>query len=166
MQRELIFLTFSVACFVAFVLQIVFRFDVQKSISDSYYRFKEYGQEKVFAIGIAAFSFPMFFVGGSVFMPLAAGLIGFVGAAASFNDRLQTKIVHYVGAVLGITFGLIDVIICYEYWIPVLIATILALLIKFLTKNWLWWIEILFYFTIISCKYFGIIQTELAKIVF
>lgn len=133
---------------------VVYRYGIQKSISESWYtigpRF-EWMFTMIFCFGIGI----MTLFHGSVWFFLSGGFLCFVGAATEFKSEKWTRAIHNLGAVGCITFGLIGLAVAKIWWpfVPVVAAAVL--LSKH--KNGTWWIETVAFFAIIG----GLIQKYL-----
>lgn len=125
--------------FLSYVGMIWYRFGVLTSISESYYKLPK-KQQVLFTLFCWGFAIPAMILGDSVLMFLAGSAICFVGAASAFKMK-QVYYVHAIGAVLGMTLGLVYLLFDEDqYWI----ATSMVILVLTLTKskNFLWWTEI------------------------
>lgn len=138
----------SVTTFWAYTSMIVFRFGVQKSLSDSFYRLGGWkGQGWMFyamcMIVVFTLAFPAFeYTKSETQVHVWLSLVGLllVGIAADFKDK-EVKLKHYAGA--GVCF------LCSQLWnfietpyviIPFVTLTA-GLLIAKKDKNWVWWVE-------------------------
>jgi hypothetical protein len=94
------------------------------------------------------FAVPAMIAGDTALMFLAGSGIVFVGAAFDFKERM-TKIVHYVAAGLGITFGMLSMWLDFGLWyIPVIFIIgscgLLAL------RDKIFWIEVVAFYLILT----------------
>jgi hypothetical protein len=148
---DLILSIVSSTIFLTYVSIITIVYGVQKSISESYYRLVE--DPKVnpmwFSRVVAGFAFPIFYLGTSWMLPVAAGLICWVAAVPKFKESKMTNIIHWFVAAGGITLGCLSLIIDYGQWELVVTATVISLLLLKFSKKPIWWIEITYYFTIL-----------------
>ena len=129
---------------------------VLHSISDSYYMLKKKElHEEIF------FTIFTFFLGISLilqyghsplFFPAGMGLF-WVGTQTQFRDEVSIKgRIHYIGAVLGILLSLIGLGL-NGVWFPLLLMGIGTPIIYGVRKDagdFIWWVEILAFLTIIS----------------
>ena len=142
--------------FPIYTLYILWRNDwnILHSISDSYYILKRKEQHEeilftlfTFILGISTIlqyiHSPLFFFSGM-------GLF-WVGTQTQFRDEISIKgKIHYVGAVLAILLSLIG-LLTQGVWIPLLICGIGTIIMDYLKiKNFIWWVEILAFLTIIA----------------
>ena len=141
--------------FPLYTLYILWRnnWKVLHSVSDSWYilKQKEHHEEILFTLftyflGIGLIlqyyhSF-LFFIGGM-------GLF-WVGTQTQFRGESIKGTIHYVGAVLSIVLSLIGLLL-NGVWIPLLIMGITTPVLYYTkVKNFIWWVEILAFLTIIG----------------
>ena len=135
--------------FFGYLIGIVYKYGILKSISDSYYHLPK-NWKPLFTFFCWGIALPAMIIGleqtGSIFMFLAGAGIGFVGAAATFKEKL-TYTVHMTGAFVGIISS--QAAITFEYnmhWLnymfvgislPLVILTALKINVKYF-----WWIEV------------------------
>ena len=143
--------------FPIYTLYILWRnnWKVLHSISDSYYMLKRKEQHEeilftlfTFFLGIGLIlQYPHSFL----FFPAGMGLF-WVGTQTQFRDEVSIKgKIHYIGAVLCIVLSLIGLGI-NGVWFPLLLMGILSPIIYMVREDegdWIWWIEILAFLTII-----------------
>ncbi len=143
---------FMILVFFGYVSFIWDNYGTLPSISDSYY-FLPDNQKILFTAFCAAFAFPAMVLGGTPLMFLAGTGIIFVGAAAQFKKPHLPKIVHYTGAVLGVLFSQLSIYFDYNMlYINIIFFTsagIIFFLRKTIFKNFLWWIEMLAFTSIV-----------------
>lgn len=140
--------------FPIYTLYILWRnnWKVLHSISDSWYILKEKEQHEeilftsftyLLGIGLLLHSYhsPLFFFGGM-------GLF-WVGTQTQFRGQSIKGTIHYVGAVLAILLSLIGLLL-NGVWIPLLIMGIITPVLYYTkVKNFIWWVEIIAFLTII-----------------
>jgi len=125
---------------------------VLHSVSDSWYilKQKEHHEEILFTLftyflGIGLIlqyyhSF-LFFLGGM-------GLF-WVGTQTQFRGESIKGTIHYAGAVLAIVLSLIG-LLTQGVWLPLVVCGIGTIIMDYLKlKNFIWWVEILAFITII-----------------
>lgn len=141
----MIYSLISISVFTAYLIFILVKFGVLKSISDSYYHLKH----KIwFTLALWGFAFPAIIAGDTALMFLAGSGIIFVGVAFDFKESM-TKIVHYIAAGLGITFGMLSLLFDFDLpWVEIGFIAGSCLLYLFV-KNRIFWIEVLAFYTII-----------------
>lgn len=149
---NIILLLLSALIFISYIQRVAHFYGIQKSISESYYRLPD-KYKFIFTLSLWGFAMPVLIIGNSLLMFAAASAICFVGAAAAFKDLKITKQVHMVGAYGGILLGMVSIIIDYNLWELVLIASMLSLFTRFFIKNYIWWIEVIAFFTILLAIY-------------
>lgn len=149
---ELNLLIFVVLSFIGYLSFIVNRYGVLPSISDSYYEMKNdnlFGGG-LFTLFIWSLSFPLIIVGNTSLMFFAGAFLAFVGAATAFKDLKMTRRVHTIGAVGGIGFGFLSMVLDFqlnEITYFMLLASLILYLLKI--KNLIWWVEVLAFVLII-----------------
>ncbi len=149
---EVKLLIFVVLSFVGYISFIVNKYGVLPSISESYYKMKD---DKLFGGGlftlfIWSLSLPLIIIGDTPLMFFAGAFLSFVGAASAFKDLKMTKRVHTIGAVGGIGFGFLSMIIDFQLFELTYFMVVLSLSLFLLkTKNLIWWVEILAFVLII-----------------
>lgn len=149
---ELNLLIFVVLSFIGYLSFIVNRYGVLPSISDSYYEMKKnkfYGGA-LFTLFVWSLSIPIIIIGSTPLMFFAGAFLAFVGAAAAFEDLEMTKRVHTIGAVGGIGFGFLSMVLDFqlnEITYFMLLASLILYLLKI--KNLIWWVEVLAFVLII-----------------
>lgn len=149
-QTIILFATILIVFFgyVAFIWK---RYGILPSISESWYRLPD--KDKIlFTLFCWGFAFPAIILGDNVLMFLAGTGISFVGAAAQFKQTM-TRTVHIIGAFTGVLFSQLAIYFDYNLFYINLIFISLALSIFLLRKtkikNYIWWIEITAFTSII-----------------
>ena len=148
----LIWLSVSFPLYITYILWRN-NWKVLHSISDSWYILKkqENHEEILFTIftyllGIGTllqcYIHPLFFIGGMGFF--------WVGTQTQFRGESIKGTIHYIGAVLGIFLSLFGLLL-NGIWLPTLIMGIgIGGLKYFKIPNFIWWVEILAFLTIIG----------------
>jgi len=152
---ETILLLISAAIFLSYTWFIASKYGIQKSISDSYYQLPN-KQKALFTLALWGFAIPIIMLSGissSLLLFLSGGFIALVGAAPAFNSLLMEYKAHMLGEYGGILLGLSSLIVDFGAWEIVVIAIVLAILLKLFSKNYIWWIEVLAFFTILLGRY-------------
>ena len=141
-MNELLIYSITLSIFISYILFIVIKFGVQKSISDSYYRLSVKARP-IFTFFLWGVAIGAILLGDSILMFLAGSGVAFVGAAAAFRKKI-TKVVHVIGAVSGILFSQLSIIIDYQmWWITFIFVSLAWVIYSNRFKNMIWWIEIL-----------------------
>jgi len=149
--------------FIGYVSWIWARYGVLPSISNSYYHLPK-NLQPIFTLFCWGFSLPAIILGSSGLMFFAGAGIAFVGAAAAFKEKMTME-VHVVGALAGVLFSQLAILIQYGMWpLNLVFLGISAPLFitRFIKKkdgthpcpNRTWWIEILAFLLI--CIVLGI----------
>lgn len=149
---EIVLLSYSALAFISYLTFIIYKFGFLSAISASYYELRDLSRS-LFTFFIWSVALPLMIVGVSEtpFMFFAGAFLSFVGAAPQYKDGGMEERVHNTGAIGGIGFGFLSMLMVFEhYWLcGVLLGfVILSYLTKF--KNYIWWIEILAFVTIYS----------------
>lgn len=145
-------------CFVAYITFIVKRYGVLPSISDSWYHLP-LNMKFLFTLFTWSIGVPMLLYGTTWFFMSGAGLC-FVGAAPMFKMKQGlTDEVHFGGATLGIFGALLGIGFAFSSWFPLAVFILMSLLIIIRkVPNYLWWIEIVAFVTILA----GLIPSQLS----
>lgn len=152
---ELYLLLFTVFIFISYLSFITYKYGVLQSISHSYYAMKDdlFGG-MFFTLFIWCISFPIIVIGDTPLMFFAGAFLAFVGAATAFKDLKMTKRVHTIGAVGGIGFAFLSMIIDFQLKELIFFMIVISLILYLLKiKNIIWWIEILAFTLIIIGLY-------------
>lgn len=147
MITQAIFLTLSLLIFTLYVVFIWYKFGIQKSISDSYYRLKGINQA-IFTLFIWGSSICLMIAASTTMMFFAGTLICFVGAAPAFKKTMMENTVHIVGASGGFALGFLSIIHEFGFWWLALPAAILAATFKKSSPYYIWFAEIIGFATI------------------
>ena len=139
----------SLIIFTTYLIWIISKYGLLPSISDSYYKLKEDKLDFVFTLFIWYVSLSTIFIASTPLMFGAGSLIAFVGAATAFKDDNLTKRVHTFGAICGILFGIMSLILEFnDYIIPAIFLTIFLTIIIINPKNKTYWIELAAFYSI------------------
>ena len=173
----MIYLIISISVFASYILFIVAKFGVQKSISESYYRLTG-GKSIIFTIVCMGFALPLMIVVSNGLMFLAMAGIVLAGTAGNFQESEMVNKTHMVGAVTGIVAGLINVLAFgFMYIIPVLSGAVISWFIFYyyesrrtkiiklgkltakladpeIENNAIWWAEIIAFLVIWGCIFY------------
>ena len=135
--------------FTLYVGYIMKKFGVLPSISESWYVLPQ-NQNVLFTLFTWGIGIPMLFYGNVFFFLSGTGLV-FVGAATRFKTMLAyTKLVHYIGAVVGIFGALIGIAVEWNNCLPLIWFLFFAVFIQVShQKNKLWWQEIAAFATVL-----------------
>lgn len=158
---QVILLLVSLVSFSSYILYVVIRYGIQRSISQSYYNLKNsFGKTKADVILFFFIFFtvvPIMIVSAKPVMIVGGGILMLVGVAPAFNRQSQF-LAHMIGSIVGIATGFMSLI--FEEGI-IIIPSIMALFIIFslLIKlnNYIWWVENLAYVLILSAMILPII---------
>lgn len=168
METKLII--FSLAVITVYLLIIYILFKKLPSISQSYYEFeKKYGKRYtwVFSIALILFASPLMIAGLSItegntyqfLMFLSPAGIMFVAAAPQFMSTL-TRSVHFWGAGIGISTGLLSIIWTYKQPdIFLFVILLIAGLGWSKCENKIYWLEVIVIYSI-PLTMFYVLQTQ------
>lgn len=130
----------AIYIFTLYLIMIWILYGIPKSISDTYYLT---GQKPVFTFIMWITGILVFIDAPNIWINFAAIFVAAVGTAAGFKEKL-TKPIHYISAVLAIVFGLIGL----NCWVLLLGFFIVSYIIVIVSDKWMWWVEILAFYTI------------------
>ena len=154
-MNYLLLTTIQAVVFISYITFLLIKFKGPlTSISDSWYKLGGFDGKLSFLFTLFCWglAIPMLLQSGStaLFFLSGAGL-SFVGVATMFKSKDDiTPYIHFIGAGIGIIFALIGIGVERYTWIPLLAWSIMALVLKLLKiKNYIWWIEISAFLTII-----------------
>lgn len=140
----------SLVIFVTYFTWIWASYGIQSSISESFYTIEKHNpshpnRKWFFTLALWGFSFPLAIIGAEIHTMFffAAAFIIFVGAAPAFKRRGMQHLVHMVGAIGGITLGLLAFFILGSNtaFLAMLFILIVGLLYFFNADNITWWTE-------------------------
>lgn len=141
----------SIIIFVSYIFFIIKKYGILPSISESYYSLPE-KLKFLFILFCVFFSVSIISVAHNPLIFFAGSGICFVGTAAQFKKRLPKK-VHYFGAISGILFSQLSIFLDFDLLYVNLLFISISSLIFFLRKkyfkNYIWWIEILAFLSIL-----------------
>jgi hypothetical protein len=155
----MITLIFSVVIFTTFIALVWHKFGVLNSISYTFYRLEK-SQRWIFTIALWLFSIPIIIYGGlngSALLFLSGGAIVWTGAVAAYNSSDLELKVHITSASFGVIAGLLHLVVNLHLYYLVLGAVITGLLIRIFSQKYVWWVEVLAFYTILT----GLIWTTL-----
>jgi len=150
---NLILLITSLTIFLIYNGYIYFTYGLLPSISDSYYKLPEKFRI-FFTLFIWSFILPIIIVSSTPLMFFAGASIMFVGAAPKFMEDHE-KLIHFISAILGMTLSFLSMIVDFKMIsvVPLLLINVFLFLKK--PKNYIWWIEIITFMTIISVLFYN-----------
>lgn len=139
-MNNLILSLFSACIFIFYNIYVTYKYGLLPSISDSFYKHKS---KPLFAFFIWLTVLPLIIVSSTPLMFASGAFLCYVGASPNFktNSGLEDD-VHYFGALLGIIFGYLSMIIEYNYIYLSISLVVLNMLIYILKiKNKLLFVE-------------------------
>jgi len=133
---------FQIVIFIGFLLYVVKQYGVQPSISDSWYVLKDHNKEYLFTFFIWALSIPILFLSHiSGFYFASAAFLSVVGVATMFKED-HVERVHVIGALGGIFFALLALLL-EGIWLPLVGTSLISLYLRYKKiSNLTWWVEI------------------------
>lgn len=142
-----ILLIYSFIAFTLYIWKCLKEDNVRKSISETYYFVN---QKWYFKFSIASAAFPLAFIIPDAFMFIATGLICLVVAAPAFKGRKIEHTMHMIGAFGGYALAILTVL-SYGYWYILLPAALASRILKDNSKNYVFWIEVIWYYVLWIC---------------
>ena len=123
-------------------------FGIQKSISDSYYRYYKTKWKYAFTIFCWSLAYPALLLSPTPIMFAAFILLGITGVSPAFKQDKYVKSAHMIGAYGGVLFSQLSISLDHNmFWqitAPFVVISVLLLLVrKKLKYNHIWFIEIL-----------------------
>lgn len=146
--------------FFGYILFITFKYGVQSSVSESYYRLPR-NLQWLFTLVTWGYAIPAMIIGldftGNGLVFLAGAGIEFVGASPAFHKMGVERLVHTIGAFVGIlAMNLFLVVV--GYWYITAIFVVLSILFYLIdSEKIIWWVEILAFLSI-SIAYYLMFQ--------
>lgn len=150
-MTNLILLSFSALIFTIYVALIWHKYGVLDSISASFYRLPV-KRQWIFTFALWGFSIPIIIYGALNAFPLLfiAGIsISWTGIASAYNSSNFDLKVHVETAMIGTIMALLHVCFVEHLYYLTAFAIIAGLLIRWKSKKYVWWIEIIAYYTIL-----------------
>jgi hypothetical protein len=140
-----------IAIFLGYVLGIVAKYGVQKSISESYYKLPR-NQQFIFTLFCWGFALPAILISNTLIMFFAGAGIILVGTAAAFKSKMTYEY-HMIGAFVGVILSQLSIAIDYHlYWLNLLfiVPSLLLIILTWckIKVNYFWWIEILAFISV------------------
>lgn len=157
MNYNIINFIIMITVFVSYLAYIVYKYGVQTSISDSYYRLPK-KINYLFTLFCWGYAIPAMMIGTSVspLMFLAGAGICFVGAAPNFRGIKQENRTHMISAMVAVLASQIAILFSYGYWQINMAFLFACLILTYIPTSWqkynTWWQEI-FAFISISAAY-------------
>lgn len=141
------------AVFFGYILFIVFKYGVQKSVSQSFYVLPK-NINFLFTLFCWGFVLPAMILSENGLMFFAGAGIGFVGAAAAYKGNKMTNSIHMTGAYAGILLSQLSIFFNFDLLYVNIVFFSLILLIFLISKltkikNLIWWIEIFAFLSIV-----------------
>ena len=125
-----------------YLLYIVWRFGVQASVSDTYYKIKH---KPVFSFVLIFTAFPLIILSSTGLMFFAGAALMFVAVSPAFMKHSLEKKVHTYSAFIAILFTILSIIINFKMWwmvLPLITFSLIITLKVIKINNRIWWIEI------------------------
>ena len=129
---------------ILYIIAVWYLFGIQKSISDSYYRYYHTKWKWAFTLFCWSLAYPALMIHPTPLMFGAFALLGIVGASPAFKQDKYVKASHMIGAYGGVLFSQLSIFFDYGLWhINLAFITLAGLLFIFKVNNKIWWAEIL-----------------------
>jgi len=138
--------------FFAYCYLIARYFGVQVSISQTYYTLNDHknGLGAFFVIWLWVWLIALATASPNYWYNIAIGIELFVGAYPAIQHK-PTSTLHIIASYAGIVFGLVGASVYLGLWWYALPVIALAALAKYLKMpNYIWWVEVLAFLSIIS----------------
>lgn len=149
-MEAIIIFSIMVIAFFGYLIYVVKNFGVTSSISESYYRlphkFKIFFS--LFCLGIGI---PAMLLGQSALMMIAGAGIAFVGGSGAYKEDMANT-VHTAAAIIGIFFSQLSIFFDMNLWVLNIVSILFMLLIllfRNITKNHIWWIEVVAFLSVL-----------------
>jgi len=137
----MILFALMVSVFISYVAYIIFKYGIQKSISESYYVLPK-KLNFLFVLFTWLFAIPAMFLGNSLLMFFAGGGIVWVGANAAMHKN-PTRTIHLIAAIGGMILGGLAMIFQYHMWYMTAgVAGLLPILYLVDKKHFMFWAEL------------------------
>lgn len=160
----------AILLFVIYNIVALMLFGVPKSLSMTYYLFKEREDclKALFPVTVTLICLLLIpcwleISNGSPWQFtafLSAGSLLFVGFVPAFKSSKMEGYLHDIAAYVGTTFGLLWIIMVTQFWYVILIVLSIVSIIAIWTKTWktscIYWIEVVAFistFISITCYY-------------
>lgn len=144
-------LTFSIFIFFGYLFFIIYNYDIQTSISASYYALPV-NRQFLFSLFCILYSVPIAYSADTVWFWLATLCVLLVGAAAAYRGDKLINIIHMSAAFMSVIFSHISMCLDYDaYYISGVSFVVALILLIFKDKilNGAWWAEIITYLAIV-----------------
>lgn len=118
---------------IIYIIVILILFGIQKSISDSYYRYKDTKWKYMFTLFCWTLAYPIMIITANPLMFFAGVLLGITGSSPAFKQDNIVKTSHMIGAYGCILLSQLAIALHYEiYWLNILfiVGSILILVFK------------------------------------
>lgn len=139
-MKELIILGVQFLIFILYIIYVYKNFKILPSISDSWYYLD--GRKKlIFTIFCWSLSITMVLYNNLILF-LSGVFLAFTGAAGPFKSKM-TKWIHNINAGLSVLFAFYYLYYSGIQYIPIIWLILIPILSLKLTKNKIWWIEII-----------------------
>ena len=153
---EITLLLISMSIFVFYMRYVIVNYGIQQSISDTYYRLPD-ALKFIFPLVLWGFTLPIMLVSKTTLILLSIGFINLVGATAMYRRDRLTNIIHMIGTIGGMALGLLSMLFDFQSYNALLIFIIVSMILSVVSKNYMWWIEIIFFVTLWSVIFSNII---------
>jgi len=132
---------------ITYIIIVLLLWGIQKSISDSYYKYKDKGKWKyAFTVLCWSLAYPALLLSPTPLMFGAMILLGITGVSPTFKDDKYVKMSHMVGAYGGVGFSQLSISIDHHmFWqvtVPfIILSSILFIFRAKVNNNHIWWVE-------------------------
>ena len=148
MTYEYILMLISLVLFDGYLIYVVTKYGISRSISRTYYYLNKTDRWVFIAVQIG-FSVPLILTFESHLLTMGATFICFSALAADTRTHETTMKIHTIGATGGIILGMATMLEFGFWWIPALFFPVAFIFMKTRIKNHTWWIEVIAYHLVI-----------------
>lgn len=146
-------LKISILIFTIYLIGIILTYGVLPSISDSYYQLPS-NLKLLFSFSLIGFALPIVLYDNKVLNFVAGGLICFVAVSPEFKLVYESDI-HYICALGGVISGMLSLWLNYKLWKNVVGFILISVIFYLTLQNYIWWIEVLAFYTVILSLLFN-----------
>jgi len=153
MTTSVILYSIMLAVFFGYILFIVAKYGIQKSVSQSFYVLPK-NINFLFTLFCWGFVLPAMILSENGLMFFGGAGIGFVGAAAAYKGNKMANSVHMIGAYVGILLSQLSIFFNFNlpyvniaFFSLILLIFLISRLIKM--KTLIWWIEMVAFLAIV-----------------
>lgn len=137
-----VLLIFIAVTSISYLLYIVIRYGIQKSISASYNVLETPIKKSLYGWFMLAVALPMMIVSDNTLGWWAGAILAVDFAAPTGGDKMRHAI-HCICADAGMMLGVLMIGAVFQAWWLVILTVIMVVIAYYKLKNKTWWIEII-----------------------